>query len=191
MNLKPYRIYGEEEVINGLFALNATSGDKGSFVTIQSTGWVNGVDFKDVALTSFPNVVSNWRVLKSEVGLAASGATRTSILGVMLRDVRDTNFLGVKYLWDATRKAEREVVLSGEAVPILTRGIILVSGMYSGVGAAGIPVSGSMNLVGQGAVACDTIAGCWKIQAYAAATSCGKFLGSTDADNYALFKLEL
>ena len=31
MNLKPFRIYGEEEVINGLFALNATSGDKGSF----------------------------------------------------------------------------------------------------------------------------------------------------------------
>ena len=179
MNLKPYRDYDEHDVINGLFALDATSANKGALVKIKSSGWVNGTDFRDVPLTTQANVYSARRVLCSEISLTSSGDNATNILGVLLRDVRDENFLGVNYLYDPIRKAEAEAVLSGEAVPILTKGLILVKGFS---GTAG-PNSG--------AVAADAgTAGDWKVTS-SMTNSIGKFLGAADADGYALFKLEL
>ena len=186
MNLKPYRIIEPHNILNGLFALNAESGDKGSLVKILDSGWVNGQPQKAISLTSLANVVSNRYVLPSQIGLAGSGDTSATILGVLLNDVRATNFLGVSYLYDQVRKAEGEIVLSGEAAPVVTKAVLLVNANW-GTGAS----QGGTPAVNYGAVAHDTVAGGWKVVAGSTAGSIGKFLGSADVDGYALFKLDL
>lgn len=184
--LKPFRQYEEVDVIN-LFALDAASGDKGSLVTVKGSGFVNNQsDFDTTSLTTHGNVVS-WRMsVPYKIQLAASGATATTILGMMLYDVREVNFLGVPLIWDRVRKEEAQCVVSGEAVPVVTKGLFLVSGNWgTGAGQAGVPG------VGSGAVASNSGDGSWKVVAAGTSGSIGRFLGAADADGFALFQLSL
>ena len=184
--LKPFRQYEENDVIN-LFALDANSGDKGSLVIVKGSGWVNNQsDFEVTSLTSQGNVVS-WRMsVPYKLQLAPSGATATTILGMMLYDIREVNYLGLPLIYDKQRKEEAQCVVSGEAVPVVTKGLFLVSGNWgTGAGQAGVPG------VGSGAVASDAGAGAWKVVAAGTSGSIGRFLGAADADGFALFQLAL
>ena len=115
IKLKPFRSYNEYDVVN-LFALKGITGDEGNFVKLSSSGYVSDDVWRNISLTSEANVVSQRRVLKPEVTLCTSGDDKGDVLGVLLDNVRDTNFLGVNLLWDPVRKKEMNAVVSGEAV---------------------------------------------------------------------------
>lgn len=175
MNLKPLRNLSEYEVIN-FFALDAASGDKGSLVVIKGDGFVStaNLTWQQNEGTPAHNVVNPRWSVPSQVALATSGASKTTVLGVMLYDVRDSSYLGRPSQWDRQRMAEKQAVASGEAVPVMVRGYILVSG-YEGTAGAN-----------SGIVAADAGNGAWKVVAAGTANSIGKFLGKADADGYAL-----
>ena len=175
-NLKPFRDYDEHDVVN-LFAVSGASADKGTVVAVQG----NGVNLKDATLvdnlSSYANSVSAQFNVPWTVAPAPSGAT-TSILGVLLKDVRSVDENGERLIFRPRKAAEMDVVISGQAAPVLTRGIVLVSGI------AGSPAYGS------GAAVADAGDGSLKVVAPASKTV-GKFLGPKNDEGYALLKIEL
>jgi len=174
MNLKPFRSIDEQEVVN-LFKLDSGTGDKGSLVVIQGSGFKSDENLQWANNAGTPANVTNprWSV-PAEVRLSNSGETKNTIFGVMLYDVRDTSYLDRPMQWDPTRKAERQCVASGEAVPVLVRGYILASG-YEGTAGPN-----------SGIVAGDGGNGAWKVVAPGTTGSIGKFLGIADDNGYAL-----
>ena len=135
-NLRPFRDYDEHDVIN-LFALSEAAGvdvNKGHLVSINTTlkGWLNASGSADTdplmlgsVGASFANTVSERYGVYSRVDVCASGG---QALGMMLYDVKETDENGEQLKFNPRKAAEMEVALSGQAVPILTRGIVLYSG---------------------------------------------------------------
>ena len=176
-NLKPFRDYDEHDVIN-LFAVNADSANKGTVVTANG----NGVNFKDATsldnLSPFGNTLSAQFNVPWTVSAAASGSSKGQIVGLLLKDVRTVDENGERLIYNPRKAAEMDVIISGQAAPILTKGLVLVSGIV------GTPNFGS------GAAVSDQGAGDLKVIAYASATV-GKFLGPKNNEGYALLKIEL
>ena len=134
-DLRPLRDYDEHDVIN-LFALNEAAGvgvTKGHLVSIDATvGWLNASgsanthpEMLGAVGAIYSNTVSERYGVPYRVGIAASGDT---VLGMTLYDVKETDENGEKLIFNPRKAAEMEVALSGQAVPILTRGIVLYSG---------------------------------------------------------------
>ena len=127
-NLRPFRDYDEHDVVN-LFAFSGSYPQtKGNIVTIMGNGWKNSDEPFDMAGApgaGYSNTVSQRYGLNAYVRQCASGETP---LGMTLYDVRETDENGEKLIFNPRKAAEMEVALSGQAVPILTRGIVLYSG---------------------------------------------------------------
>lgn len=176
-NLKPFRDYDEHDVIN-LFAVNAESANKGTVVTADS----NGVNLKDVSsldnLSTYGNTLSAQFNVPWTVSPAASGAAKGEIVGLLLKDVRRVDENGEQLIYNPRKAAEMDVIISGQAAPILTKGLVLVNGI---VGTPGF---------GSGAAVSDAGGGNLKVVPYADATV-GKFLGPKNDEEYALLKIEL
>lgn len=176
-NLKPFRDYDEHDVIN-LFAVNAESANKGTVVVADN----NGVDFK--IATSLDNLSFVGNTLSAQfnvpwtVSAAASGAAKGEIVGLLLKDVRKFDENGEQLIFNPRKAAEMDVIVSGQAVPILTKGLVLVNGV---VGTPGF---------GSGAAVSDAGGGDLKVVAYGSATV-GKFLGPKNDEGFALLKVEL
>lgn len=184
-NLKPFRSWDESEIINGLYAATTATLNKGTFVTItQASGNTN------VMQTGTSSVAAPHLGVASNFGGAPSYAISKRwslnwrvraanpsevVLGVIVKDVAEVNKFGESYVYRPRyEKDEQQVVNSGESVPILTRGIISTNNFV------GTPVPGSGATVSGGALIVSTYS----------ATSVGKFLTTTDADGYVLFKVE-
>ena len=177
MNMKPLRVVNETDVIP-FFSLDTASGDMGQAVKITGSGWVNGVDLGYVNLFQNSDALSQRPYVQAQVTFGTSGNGAAELLGILLWNVREYNYLGVPMIYDRTRQAEAMAVASGEGVPILTRGIVLISG-YSGTAGAG-----------SGALVANGGTGVWTVTS-SQSNSFGKFLGAADADGFALFKLNL
>jgi hypothetical protein len=176
-NLKPFRDYDEHDVIN-LFAVNAESANKGTVVTADA----NGVDLKSALsldnLSSYDNTLSAQFNVPWTVSPAASGAAKDQIVGLLLKDVRRYDENGEQLIYNPRKAAEMDVIITGQACPILTKGLVLVNGI---VGTPGF---------GSGAAVSDAGGGDLKVVAYGSATV-GKFLGPKNDEGYALLKVEL
>lgn len=187
-NLKPFRDYDEHEVYNGFFSANVASLNKGTFVSVVAGGSGNTNVFQNTNRPATPllgmgpsyggapgRVTSYRSEVKWKVQACPSG---TVPLGVTLYDVRETNEYGESYL--ARPREERyedEVVVSGEAVPILARGLISLKG-FTGTAVPGSGINSCANGVGV-------------VGVYTKGSSYGRFLSAADNDGYALFKVEL
>lgn len=187
-NLKPFRQYSEHEVIN-LYAHVAGDVNKGTFVKLSAAdGNTNVADGAgnahvgyDSAWAGF-NAPSRATVLRPVVNWKVATATSGSqVIGMTLYDVKETNKFGEKYIFRPSYEtSEQEVVRSGEAVPILVRGIVKTNGFN------GTPGPGSGAAVHNSSGVLDV-----KDVTYTSADKVGKFLTSADAHGYALFKIEL
>ena len=177
IRLKPFRADDEHDVIN-LFALSGTTGDEGNFVKIIGSGALLDDLWRDINLTTEANIVSQYRVLKPSIILAASGDNKGDVLGIIRKNVRTVDYLGRNLLYDDTRKTEMNAVLSGEANPVVTKGLFLVSGIEGLVEP------------GKGVGVSNTVAGGWKSETYDGATSLGIVLSTLDGDGYALVKID-
>ncbi len=174
--LKPFRDYSEHEVIN-LFALDAGSGNKGQFVSPVSFDPDNHSNYGAL----IPGIPSNaWTadyVVNARVKLSASGATDS--IGMLLFDVRTTlPYLNQPAnLADPVRLAEQQVVPSGRAVPIMSRGIVEIA--FSG----GVPGPGS------GAYISNITPGGLRADLPGSAGQVGTWLSQSGVDGYAVLKV--
>lgn len=197
-NLKPLRDYDEHDVVN-FFAYTGASLNKGTFVSLYSGDgntnvWENAsspatphVAGSSSSLTNTPSRATSlrwavaWKVKEAETA-------DTNVLGLSLLDVRETNDFGEKLLWRPLyEKYENDYVISGEAVPVATKGIFKINGFTTG---NGVPGPGSGAIVSTGTAGyVDPVYGDSAVTGDTKYV--GKFLTSSDADGYALFKLEL
>jgi hypothetical protein len=206
--LKPFRQHAETDVVN-LFSLKDDDGDvvasyaalkadggkvnKGLLVSVKSNGWKNTDDPVDKTGignpgATFSNTVSFRYGAAANVEPCASG---TAPLGLTIWDVAEVDENGEKLLYHPRKAAEMQAVVSGQAVPVLTKGIILYSGNLTSGGAdsvtAGSSIYADMFYEGDlSASATETSHGGGATQ-----TKVGTALGSVDEDGFILLKIDL
>lgn len=126
----PYRHLSETDVIN-MFSLNDVTGAAGSLVTITDgnldldpVGYIERADAQ-----SFQNHMGNASSLYPEVPykVGVVGGTGERPIGILLRDVRAVDENGENLQYYPRKKEELQCVISGEAVPIATRGQFMVN----------------------------------------------------------------
>ena len=132
--LKPFRDYSEHDVIN-LFAFGdpaVTLGTTdviyaGSAVKVRS-GWQNTDELSFIGNVGagYNNTVSQRYGVSAEVEYTDGGADEAA-LGITLYDVREYDENGEKLAFNPRKQAELQASLTGQAVPIATRGVFLMA----------------------------------------------------------------
>ena len=187
-NLKPFRNFSEHDLIN-LYAHVDGSANKGSLVSITTAnGNTNVWNAANSPATphldvygAISNVPSRTYAVRHEVTWKVKNAVSGDVpLGILLYDVRETNAYGEKLIFQPRHfRYEKDLVVSGEAAPVVTRGIFKINGI---IGTPG-PNSGAVPA---------TTSGYFQVTSnVTGAGTVGKFLSSKDADGFALFKLNL
>jgi len=203
-NLRPFRDYDEHDVIN-LFTLtdkntslsaDGSKVNKGTLVQINTTdeanGWMNtteAIGSMGNAGTAVGGTVSLRYGVNAKVEPCQSGQVP---VGITLYDMAERDENGEKLLYNPRKAEEMQVVLSGQAMPVATKGIFLYSGYITsednglkgsvtpGVALyqtnSGNPGELGLSSTGPGGTA---------------PTKVGKALGKVDANNHVLIKLEL
>jgi hypothetical protein len=174
--IKPLRQYNESDVIN-MFSYDGATAEKGIVVKI-SAGWKNTdepLEMSALGGASYDNVVSQ---RYGNVAKVTAAGTADKPIGMLLMDVKETDENGERLLFNPRKAAEMGVVISGQAVPVLTRGIVL----YSGAQLAAQSVTAGATLYVSGSVG--------ELSTYGT-NAIGKALGGKDDNNFVLIKLEL
>jgi hypothetical protein len=178
MNIKPLQNINEHDVIN-FFALDYASGNAGAAVQIRN-GFKNGTVKSIYGNTSpVPNTYSPRWQTDARVEFCATG---NKPFGILMNNVREVNQFGYPLIYDPIRKCEMQACVSGETVPILRHGLILVSGTG---------ISSVASLTNLGAIPSPQENGEWLATTDLTLDQCfGRFLGNADAEGYALFSVE-
>ena len=187
--LRPFRDYDEHDVLN-LFAfgddavaLGTTDVVYAGSVVKIKTGWSNSDETQDMignVGAGYDNTVSQRWGVTAEVEYCNGGAETP--LGITLFDVReyDENQEALKF--NPRKQDELQAVLTGQAVPVATKGTFLfATGAWVADGAA-VAAGASIYASGNGQVT-PTLA--------SVNTKVGKALGGPDSDGAVLVKLEL
>jgi hypothetical protein len=190
--LLPLRDYDEHEVL-GFFALNQT-GVAGQFVTVSAFDPDAQNGFSSVAPgATYDNVLSLRHEVKAKVTPAASGAKASQVLGITLYSTLEYDENGEKLIFHPEKKAKLKAVTSGEAVPILKRGLVtLAASAYLGTPAAGsvgvISPSGDGKILAVAATGLVTTGVGYKLDDVV-----GRFISSpgTKQGGYALFEVSV
>lgn len=137
--LLPFRQYDENDVIN-LFA-NDTSdakpttngnGSAGVFVSVKSGGGnfskdpITYVDRTELS-ASYDHVKNQYPEVQLKVTAAAVGAFAGEVLGITLKQTLEKDENEEKLLYNPVKRDELQAVLSGQAVPIATKGIFTLT----------------------------------------------------------------
>ena len=188
--LLPFRQYDEQEVVN-LYALNGT-GVAGTFVSLQTFNPEDTDGYStDTIGGSFAGTTSVRYNVNNTVIPCTSGDTKYEVLGVTLNDTKETDENGNLLIFNPQKAAEMNVVVSGQAVPVLGRGIVtLTSAAFDGEpvpGSVGIPDNNTDGIIIAVAPADITASG------YNDNQVVGRFLSQTGAKlgGYALFQIEV
>lgn len=144
----PYRDYDEHEVINGLFSTVEGELSAGTLMSIASSD-ITKATVEPVAnpndLGSADHVYTTSWALPNKIQTATSGAAKRDILGMALYSVQETDNLGRKLIYDPVKRDELNVLLSGEAMPVLKRGIVIIND----AGFVGSPAYNKFGTVGE------------------------------------------
>jgi len=147
-SLRPLRDYSEHDVVN-FFAVENAQDANGVIATAGTVVKVTGNGFQPVGNTSLgggtgflgqipvdlggtlgipglSNVVSNRYVVTAKVAPAV--ANDAAPLGITLMATQELDENGEKLIFKPGKAAEKGVVVSGQAVPVLTRGVVVYSG---------------------------------------------------------------
>ena len=153
IRLLPFRQYAEEDVVN-LYASSGVNdqvdtaqgnGDAGLFVSVSAGDFsLDPIQYADnsyLGKTDYPFIGRDqYPSVPLQVEPAQSGQT---VLGVTLLQtaLRDEN--GEKLLYYPQKKLETQSVLTGEAVPVLGKGIITLA---NGLGSLPRAIDGDVNI---------------------------------------------
>ena len=180
MTIRPFRDYSEHEVIN-LFALNG-EGNKGTFVTADGPGFdlLAQSNFDDDSLIQ--NTISARFNVANRVIPAPAGTIPALVLGMTLKDVKSVDENGYPLKFEPRKAAERDVVISGEAVPVVKRGVFLYEG---------IDETDGFCAFGSGLAISDAGDGSLKVVAPGDPSAVAKALGPKDSNGFALIDIKL
>lgn len=156
--LRPFRDYSEHDVVN-LFAYDGAQDANGVIATAGTVVKVQGNGFQPVVASTTPggtgflgavpvdlaglvgagfaNTVSNRYALTAKVTAASSG---NAALGITLLSTQELDENGEKLVFNPRKAAEKNVVVSGQGVPVLTKGIVVYSGTEIGSASVGAGV---------------------------------------------------
>ena len=134
--LRPFRDYSEHEVVN-LFAFGDSAVSlgttdvvyAGSVVKVKAPGWNNGQETQDMigdVGASYNNTVSQRWGVTAEVEYT-DGAGDEASLGITLYDVREYDENGEALKFNPRKQDELQAVLTGQAVPVATKGLFLMA----------------------------------------------------------------
>ena len=148
--LRPFRDYSEHDVVN-LFTYSGAQDANGVIATAGTVVKVIGNGFQPVVASTnppgtgflgtvpvdmagsvgagFANVVSDRYALTAKVTAASSGDVA---MGITLVTTQELDENGEKLVFNPRKVAEKGVVISGQSVPVLTRGIVVYSGTQIG-----------------------------------------------------------
>jgi hypothetical protein len=191
--LKPARDYSEHDVL-ALFAgtgnmqkgtLVALSTAMGNTNTFQNTGAPPATPYQTVS-TAFGSAPAYAYVVQGKIApTVKSAGASDACIGMLLYEISDTNRFGEQYRFrPEEEKIEQQVVLIGEAAPIVKRGTFLTNNLRNVVG--GI-TTGWSSVAGSGFTASG---GYFVPQVYSRGTSLGIFLSNGDADGYVWVALD-
>jgi len=190
--LFPYRSYNETDVVS-LFA-HSNTGQAGELVSIVNFAPDSGDGYTNIAPgNTYPNVYSVRYATTARVTPSASGDTKYAALGITLKDTREYDENGEKLIFHPQLIEKLNCIVSGQTVPVLTRGILqLASAAY-----VGIPLPGYVGVIDNGgngiirALAPTQVTGA--ATGYATNQIVGKFISSSGSKlgGSAFFKLEL
>lgn len=185
--IRPFRDVSEHFVLN-LFswsgAIPNVGVPRGTFVKIIS-GWQAGQNLKDggpvggyqPGAPSLP--ISRRYNTPSVVGaITASGDLP---LGLTLYETRELDENQIPLIFNKSKQAQLQAVLSGESVPIATKGLFI----YSGIASTGvIPANGGLAYL-------DNAGLLTPIGTAGVTPTVGAFLGPVDSHGWVLFKLDI
>ena len=147
---------------------------KGAVVKVVGSGVV-ATNFPITNLGAVGSTYGN--TVSSRYGAVPQVTTTTSFadvpVGITLYDVRETDENGEKLIFKPQKQAEMQAVLSGQAVPIATRGVFLCSGI------SGLATGGARCYAGPDGGIHNT-----------GSVVIGKFLGAADTNNCVLVELD-
>jgi hypothetical protein len=165
--LLPFRQISENDIVQQ-FALEGT-GEAGLLVSVsagnmdEQAGW----DFTNSPGAQFDKISSFTNSVKTTVRPAASGDTKFNVLGLTLFTVAIWDENGEKYQYYKQKATENSVVISGKAMPVLTKGLVtLGSDTYVGTPAIGSVLTAS-----------DSTEGAFDVKAYSAVVNKDQILG--------------
>lgn len=149
--LKEYQV-AEHNVVNLFGYSGAIPVTAGTVVTTLSTsGW--RADDNDVNATSWPGVATYGNTLSprwTTQPLVRDANSGDAVLGILRYDIREVDENGLPLKFYPQKAAENNWLISGQTVPIITKGWVFISGQFAGSVQAGNGafVSGAGNLVG-------------------------------------------
>ena len=147
--LLPNRSINEKDVING-YSFDSNSGEAGTFVKVSAGNLtLDPVEYGNFGpfANSLGNATSQYPYVPQKV-TTAGASDAGLIIGMLLRDVREVDENGEKLLYYPQKKQDLQCVLSGEAVPVASRGVVeinvrgLAGGIAPNVGDAAVVVAG-------------------------------------------------
>ena len=138
--LLPFRQYDDNDVIN-FYSLDAETGEAGSVVKVSAADLQDEpVQYtqrgdSDSWQTTMGNALSMYPEVPYKLTKVSDTGGGVRPLGILLRDVRNKDENGENLLYYPRKKEELQCVVSGEAVPVATKGIftINVNGLTNGV----------------------------------------------------------
>lgn len=159
--IKPYQTVDETDVIN-LYAFSGVLPvNKGTFVKVIS-GWLPTQNLESLGSpgATYGNTVSLRYGVMPKCGKVTSSGDVT--IGMLLYDVRNVDENGELLIFKPQKAAEMEVAISGQAVPIATKGVFLYSGVQGNptAGAAAyVDSNANLNVTGGGSTRVGTFLG--------------------------------
>lgn len=166
--LLPFRQINDNDIVNQ-YALEGT-GEAGLLVAVN----LGNLDAQtDWNYSNFPGAqfdrVSSYRmhVRGTTVRQSTSGDTKYTLLGVTLFNVAMTDENGEKYEYNKQKRIDNNIIVSGNAMPVLTKGLLtLGSGAYNGTPAVGSVLKAS-----------DSVSGAFDVVAYSAVSNKDQIVG--------------
>lgn len=128
--LLPDRNINPHDVINR-YALDAKSGEAGTFVKVLNGDFSNDpvryVNRTDLFKNSLGNAISQYPEVPYKVTATSGTGDAGLCIGMILNDVREVDENGENLHYYPQKRAELQCVVSGEAVPIATRGMVTLN----------------------------------------------------------------
>ena len=126
--LLPFRQVHENDVVN-LFAYDGDTAQRGLVVKLDTAaGWKLSDGLGTTSINnSYANTVSDRYNVKAKVSQCTSGKSNSIPFGMLMYDVAETDENGEKLIYHPRKAHEMQVSVSGQAVPVLTKGIVLLN----------------------------------------------------------------
>lgn len=134
--MAPVRDIDEHDVIN--FFSKDVTGVAGELVKVVSNDLANTDGWSTTNPGADFDGVTNLRYeVKSKIKATEGGETKASVLGLTLFPTLEVDENGIPLKFDLRRQKELQCVLSGEAAPVVTKGLVqLYKTAFSTLGAA-------------------------------------------------------